>query len=199
LINDINELLTDEQTKAMQIMIKEWQTSFYKNEERISEWLGYIIDKHNAKEMTELLPIHGKYYKEMLVRQQKGIDGFMPKFMKLFNDGVSTVISVKDAHKLYETAESQKCTKEWFKNSMMYWLNTKLGWDSEELQGENIYTWKGCTDTDRRRMAVVQNKLNVPNKKFFCITDYINTDNIDDKGNEVGEKVSIYSIKDELK
>lgn len=199
LITDINEIPDDSITTAMTIIIKDTQKNDYKNEIRISEWLGHIIDKFDAHNMTELMPLHGKYYKEMLVRQQKGIDGFMPKFMRLFDNGTSTVISVKDAHKIYEVAESQKCTKEWFKNNMMYWLNTKLGWDSEELQGENVYTWSGCTDVDRRRMAIVQNKLSIPSKKYFCLTDYINTDSIDDKGNEVGEKISIYSIKDELK
>lgn len=198
-ITDINELINDEMTKAMQILIKECQRDVYKNEERISEWLGHIIDKFDAKNMTELLPLHGKYYKEMLVRQQKGIDGFMPKFMKLMTEGCTTVICIKDAHKLYEVAENQKCTKEWFKNSMMYWLNTQLGWDCEEIQSENIYTWKGCTDSDRRKMGIVQNKLSIPTKKFFSITDFIDVDALDDKGTSVGEKITVYSIRDELK
>jgi len=199
LINDINEMIDEETTKAMQVIVKEWQKDYYKNEEKIAEWLGHIIDKHNAKNMTELLPIHGKYYKEMLVRQQRGIDGFMPKFMRLMAEGCTNVINIKDTHKLYETAESQKCTKEWFKNSMMYWLNTKLGWDCEEIQNENVYTWKGCTDTDRRKMGIVQNKLSIPEKKFYCLTDFIDPDSLDDKGTTVGEKITIYSIKDELK
>ena len=197
LISDINEQLTDEQTKAMQIIIKEWQTDYYKNEERISEWLGHIIDKHNSKEMTDLLPIHGVYYKEMLQRQQKGIDGFMPKLISLMRD--STIINIKDAQKLYEVAENQKCTKEWFKNNMMYWLNTKLGWDCEELQAVNVFTWAGGTNVDRRKMNIVQNKLHVPQRLCFNIQDFIDIENIDDKGNSVGEKINIYSIRDELK
>ena len=197
LINDINEQLNDEQTKAMQIIIKEWQTQFYKNEQRISEWLGHIITKHNAKQMTELLPVHGTYYKEMLVRQQKGIDGFMPKFLNLMRD--STVINIKDCQKLYEVAENQKCTKEWFKNNMMYWLNTKLGWDCEEIQAENTYTWEGCRNEDRKRMTIVQNKLNIPEKKCFNLQDFIDIEALDEKGSSVGEKITIFSIRDELK
>ena len=81
----------------------------------------------------------------------------------------------------------------------MYWLNTKLGWDCEEIQGENVYTWAGCPDNDRRRMTIVQNKLSIPEKKFFSIQDYIDVDALDDKGTSVGEKISIYSIRDELK
>jgi hypothetical protein len=199
LISDINQLLTDEQTKAMQIIVKDWQRDYYQNEERISEWLGYIIKKHNAVNMTELLPIHGVYYKEMLVRQQKGIDGFMPKFMQTMNNSTTTVINIKDVHKLYEIAESQKCTKEWFKNKIMYWLNTKLGWDCEEIQSENVYTWEGCTNEERRKMNIIQNKLNVPERKCFAITDFIDVDALDDKGTTVGEKINVYSIKDELK
>jgi flagellar biosynthesis chaperone FliJ len=111
LINNINEIPDEATIKAMTILIKEWQQKYYKNETRISEWLGHIITKHNAKNMTELLPLHGKYYTEMLTRQKKGIDGFMPKFMNLMGMGISTVINITQAHKLYEAAESQKCMK----------------------------------------------------------------------------------------
>jgi hypothetical protein len=198
LITDINTPLTDEQTKAMQIIIKDWQRDFYKNETKVAEWLGHIIKKHNAEQMTEFLPLHGKYYKEMLTRQKKGIDGFMPKFMLLMSQGITTVINIKDAHKLYEVAESQKCTKDWFKNAMMYWLNSKLGWDSEELMLD-VYTWIGCPNNERRKMTVVQNKLDVPEKFMFNVDDFIDRDALDDKGTTVGEKINIFSIRDELR
>lgn len=198
LITDLNTMLTEEQTKAMQIIIKEWQKEYYKNEERITEWLGYIIKKFDAYNMTELLPIHGKYYKEMLNRQQKGIDGFMPKFMKLMTEGASTIINISQAHKIYEVAESQKCKKDWFKNQMMYWLNSKLGWDSEEIT-QNVYTWPGCKDDGRRKMTIVQNKLNVPKVLMFYLEDFIDVEAEDDKGTTVGEKINIFSIRDELR
>ena len=198
LIKDINEIPSEETTKAMMMLIKDWQREFYKNDTRISEWLGYIIKNHDAYNMTELLPLHGKYYSEMLVRQKRGIDGFMPKFMNLLNIGVSNVINISQAHKLYEIAESQKCTKDWFKNSMMYWLNTHLGWDSEEAL-ENTYTWVGCKDNDRRKMAIVQNKLNITDKRMFNIDDFIDRDATDDKGTTVGEKINLFSIRDELR
>jgi hypothetical protein len=140
--------------------------------------------------MTELLPLHGKYYSEMLTRQKRGIDGFMPKFMRLLDNGLSNVINITQAHKIYQVAESQTCTKDWFKNNMMYWLNTHLGWDSEEVLTDT-YTWAGCTNQDRRKMAVVQNKLN--------IDDFIDRDATDDKGSTVGEKINIFSIRDELR
>tara|TARA_R110000868_G_C10934382_1_gene766591 strand:- start:212 stop:1987 length:1776 start_codon:yes stop_codon:yes gene_type:complete len=198
LINDINEIPSDETVKAMMILVKDWQRYYYKEETRIAEWLGYIIDKFDAKNMTELLPLHGKYYKEMLTRQKKGIDGFMPKFIALMTQGYSTVINIKDAHKLYEIAESQKCTKDWFKNAMMYWLNTHLGWDSEEIMLD-VYTWVGCPNNGRRKMTVVQNKLSVPNKFMFNIDDFIDKDALDDKGTTVGEKINVFSIRDELR
>lgn len=198
LINDINEIPSEETTKAMSILIKDWQKEYYKNEERISEWLGHIIDKHNVKNMTELMPLHGKYYTEMLQRQKRGIDGFMPKFVTLMNNGKTNVINIGQAHKLYEIAESQKCTKDWFKNQMMYWLNTHLGWDSEELMTD-VYTWEGCTYQERRKMAIVQNKLNIPSKLLFNLDDFIDRDALDDKGTTVGEKINQFSIRDELR
>jgi flagellar biosynthesis chaperone FliJ len=193
LINNINEIPDEATIKAMTILIKEWQQKYYKNETRISEWLGHIITKHNAKNMTELLPLHGKYYTEMLTRQKKGIDGFMPKFMNLMGMGISTVINITQAHKLYEAAESQKC-----KNEMMYWLNNHMGWDCEEVTVD-CYTWKGCRNEDRRKMTVVQNKLNVPESYMFNITDFIDTDATDEKGTTVGEKINVFSIRDELR
>lgn len=198
LINNINEIPDEHTIKAMTILIKEWQQKYYKNETRISEWLGHIITKHNAKNMTELLPLHGKYYTEMLTRQKKGIDGFMPKYMNLMNMGISTVINITQAHKLYEAAESQKCKKDYFKNEMMYWLNNHMGWDCEEVTVD-CYTWKGCRNEDRRKMTVVQNKLNVPETYMFNITDFIDTDATDEKGTTVGEKINVFSIRDELR
>jgi len=198
LIPDINTLLDDSTEKAMAIMIKDWQKDYYRNETRVQEWLGHIIQKHNAMKMTELTPLHGVYYNEMLDRQKKGIDGFMPKFMDLFNNSNSTVINLTDAHKLYQVAESTKCTKDWFKNQIMYWLNTKLGWDCEETM-ENVYTFDGCVPSDRRKMVIVKNRLDVPQRLQFDINDFIDRDATDDKGTTVGEKINVFSILDELR
>lgn len=198
LIQDINTVLTNEQEIAMSIFIKEWQKEYYKSEKHIAEWLGHIIQKHNAKNMTELIPLHGTYYDQMLERQKRGIDGFMPKFMDLFTNSNSTVINISDTHKLYQIAESTKCTKDWFKNSIMYWLNTKLGWDCEESL-DNVYTWDGCTKDDRRKMVIIKNKLDVPEHLQFDINDFIDSDAVDDKGTTVGEKINVFSIRDELR
>jgi hypothetical protein len=118
--------------------------------------------------------------------------------MRLLDNGLSNVINITQAHKIYQVAESQTCTKDWFKNNMMYWLNTHLGWDSEEVLTDT-YTWAGCTNQDRRKMAVVQNKLNISNKPLFNIDDFIDRDATDDKGSTVGEKINIFSIRDELR
>jgi hypothetical protein len=48
-------------------------------------------------------------------------------------------------------------------------------------------------------MAVVQNKLNIPSKIMFNLDDFIDRDAIDDKGTTVGEKINVFSIKDELR
>jgi hypothetical protein len=112
--------------------------------------------------------------------------------------GSSNVININQAHKLYETAESQKCTKDWFKNSMMYWLNTQLGWDSEEAM-TNVYTWPGCTHDERRKMNIVQNRLALSDKPIFNLDDFIDKEATDDKGTTVGEKINVFSIRDELR
>lgn len=198
LITDLDQMLTQEQETQAVAEIKRWQREIYSNREEIARWLGYIITKHNAEKMSELTPIHGAYYQEMLMRQRKGIDIFMPKFMDLFLKGESTVISVKDAHKLYEVAENAKVTKDWFKNQLMYWLNSKMGWDSVEEQ-DDVYPFEGASSAARRRYFVVLNRLDQPTKRVFNIEDFIDPDALDDKGNTVGEKINQYSLKDELK
>ena len=196
IIDDINTLLGEEEEKAMTIMVKDWQRDYYKNEEEIAKWLGYIIAKHDANNMKELLPIHGTYYKEMIMRQKKGIEVFMPKLLASMKD--STVIATKDAHKLYEAAESVKCTKDWFKNQMLYWLNSKMGWDAFEEQ-EDTYPWAGAINADRRRFFVIKNRLALIAKPVWFLDDFIDQDAVDDKGLKVGSKINQYSIRDELK
>jgi len=196
IIKDINTPLDEEEERAMSILVKDWQRDYYKNEERIAEWLGWIIKKYDAINMTEFLPIHGVYYKEMVMRQKKGIDVFMPKLLAAMKD--STVISTKDAHKLYETAENVKCSKEWFKNQMLYWLNSKLNWDAVEEQDE-VYPKTGAVPATRRRFYVVKNRLNQPEKIVWDMDDFIDDEAVDDKGNTVGYKINQYSLRDELK
>jgi hypothetical protein len=198
LIDNLDQMLTEEQEQAAISQIKTWQREVYNNREEIAKWLGYIIKKHDAYNLKELAPIHGIYYKEMIMRQRKGIDIFMPKFMDLFRNGSSTVISVKDVHKLYEVAENAKVTKDWFKNQMMYWLNTKLGWDCVEDQ-EDVYPHTGASGATRRRFYAIWDRLNVPDKKIFDINDFIDSDALDEKGNLVGEKINQYSLRDEIR
>jgi hypothetical protein len=197
-IPNLDTMLTQDQEQAAIAIIKQWQRDVYSNRQEIARWLGYIIQKHNAQNMRELVPLHSTYYKEMLQRQRKGIDVFMPKFMDLFQKGESTVISVKDAHKLYEVAENAKVTKDWFKNQLMYWLNSKMGWDSVEEQ-EEIYPYPHASTGARRRYFVVFDRLAEPDKKIFNLDDFIDPDALDDKGNTVGEKINQYSIKDDLR
>jgi len=196
IIDDINVMLEEEEEKAMTILVKDWQRDYYKNEAEIAAWLGHIIKKHDAENMKEFLPIHGTYYKEMIMRQKKGIEVFMPKLLAAMKD--STVIATKDAHKLYEAAESVKCTKDWFKNQMLYWLNSKMGWDAVEEQ-EDTYPFAGAVNSDRRRFFVIKNRLALPAKAVWVLDDFINQDALDDKGNKVGSKINQFSIIDDLR
>jgi hypothetical protein len=198
LINDINEIPTEENEQLATREIKKWQKDYYKNRAEIAKWLGYIIKKHNILEMKELLPLHGQYYKEMIVRQRKGIDVFMPKFMALFDKGDSTVIHLKKVYELYQVAENAKVTKDWFKNQIMYWLNTKMGWDCVEEQ-QQIYPFKGASSGARSFAFHVYNNLDIPQVRIFNVEDFIDVDALDDKGNTVGEKINQYSLRDELK
>lgn len=198
LIDSINVPLDADQEKAVTVIIKDWQTDYFRNGERVAEWLGHIIKKHNIEKMTELLPLHGVYYTEMINRQKKGIDGFMPRFIDHMQVGETNVIAIKECQELYQIAESVKVSKEWFKNSLMYWLNTKMGWDSEEVLLDT-YTFSGCVRSDRRRKVVIRNKLVEVQKPIFNLDDFIDKDSLNDKGTTVGEKINIFSIKESLR
>lgn len=198
LIPDINTPTTIEQETAVQMHIKDWQRDYYKNEKRIAEWLGYCIQKYDAKKMTEMLPVHGHYYHEMLERQKKGIDGFMPKFMELLAQGKSNVIGTTAAQKLYEVSESVKVSKDWFRNAMSYWLNSKAGWDTETVM-ENVYTFDGCRPESRVHMPILRNRLTLIEKNLFDISDFIDPEALDEKGTTVGEKINVFSIRDQLR
>jgi hypothetical protein len=196
LITDLNSALDDDQTTAMSRMIKDLQKEVYKNERHIAVALGHWITKHDVANMTELLPLHGKYYQEMVARQKKGIEVFMPKMIAAMKN--STVISLKDAHKIYELVESHKISKETFKNKVLYWLQTQLGWDAECIT-ENVYATKFDHKDDRRQFIIFQNRLAIPEKFIFDIDDFIDTDALDDKGTTVGNKINLFSIRDCLK
>ena len=198
LITNLDTMLTAEQEAEAVTVIKQWQREVYTNREEIAQWLYYIIVKHNVATMTELSPLHGKFYKEMKLRQRKGIEIFMPKFMALFAAGESTVISIKDAWQLYQVAENAKVSKDWFKNQMMYWLNSRHGWDSIEEQ-DDVYPFESASAHTRRRYFAVHDRIAAPAKKVFNIEDFIDVNNLDDKGNPVGEKINQYSIREGLK
>jgi hypothetical protein len=80
----------------------------------------------------------------------------------------------------------------------MYWLNNHMGWDCEEVLTD-VYTWKGCTNGDRRKMGIIQNKLHIPEKLMFDLDEFIDKEALDDKGTTVGEKINQFSIRDELR
>lgn len=199
MIEDFKAAFTLEQETAATMMIKQWQKDAYQNEDRISEWLGHIIKKHNVEQMTELLPLHGIYYDEMKVRQQRGIEVFMPKFLSLMEQ--SNVINIKQAHKLYDISESSKTTKDWFKNQAVHWLNTKANWDCV-VETESVYPSQSTGhESDRRRFAIIRDSNTVKKdetKYVFDITDFIDPDvEVDGKTN-VDNKITLDNIRTDL-
>jgi hypothetical protein len=196
LIPNIDTPLTPEQTQAMSVIIKDWQRDYYKNEERIAEWLGHIISKHNVTAMTEFIPLHGVYYEEMLLRQQRGLDGFMPRFLALAKD--TNVLRLKDIWKIYEASETIKISKDGFKNQLLYWLNSKAGWDAELTTGQ-VYTHANAGVNERHVCAYIYNKLDTPTKIVFDLEEFIDKDAVDDKGTTVGLKISPFSLREELR
>lgn len=196
-IENIRDELSIEHEIAATQVIKEWQAEVYQNEQEISQWLGYIIKKHDVENYKELLPLHGDYYQEMIVRQAKGIEVFMPKVISLLDE--SNVLNIKSLHKIYEIVETTKVTKDWFKNQVVHWLNTKVNWDCV-VETTDVYPHQGADSTERRRFAVIRNRETVKDgeKMIFDITDFIDPDiEIDGKIN-VDLRITPDTIRSDL-
>jgi hypothetical protein len=191
-----DELSLDNETLATQI-IKKWQSEAYQNETEIAAWLGHIIHKHGVAPMTELLPLHGDYYREMLARQAKGIEVFMPKVLALVDE--SNVLNLKALHRLYEIAEATKVSKDWFKNQIVHWLNTKANWDCV-VETVEVYPRQGALKDERRRFTVVRNQENFieGEKLVFDITDFIDPDATIDGKENVDNRITIDTIRSDL-
>lgn len=190
------EFSLEEETMATQI-IKKWQGEAYKNDDEICVWLGHIIKQHNVEPMTELLPLHGEYYKEMIMRQAKGIEVFMPKVLSLIDE--SNVLNLKALHKIYEIAETTKVSKDWFKNQIVHWLNTKANWDCV-VETVDVYPHQGALPGDRRRFAVVRNQETfvAEDKLVFDVTDFIDPDATIDGKENVDNRITIDTIRSDL-
>ena len=133
----------------------------------------------------------------MIARQQKGIEVFMPKFLNLM-DG-SNVINIKAAHKLYEISENSKVTKDWFKNQIVHWLNTKANWDCV-VETTSVYPHDGGSADSRRRFAIIRDSATVTDdsKLIFDLTDFIDPDiEIDGKVN-LEHKITVDTIRTDL-
>ena len=196
-IENFEEEFTTEKETAATYIIKQWQQEVYQNDEEIARWLGHIIKKHQVDTMRELLPLHGKYYKEMIVRQQRGIEVFMPKFIGLMDS--SNVVNIKTAHKLYEISENAKVTKDWFKNAAVHWLNTKANWDCV-VETTSVYPFHGASNEARRRFAIIRDRRTEKDAVNFTfdITDFIDPDvEIDGKAN-VDHKITVDTIRTDL-
>jgi hypothetical protein len=196
LIEELDSPMTDTDINEATLIIKKWQTEVYRNEAEVARWLQDIIVRHHAESMTELLPLHGEYYTNMLDRQKYGIEVFMPKIMAMMNE--SNCLSVPKVHKLYEVAENQKVSKDWFKNQITHWLNTKHGWDCEVATKD---VWPNAVTAnlgDRRRFAIIRNRKNEDDHFIFNIEDFVEVNAKDEKGNLLNGKITPDSIKVDL-
>jgi hypothetical protein len=133
----------------------------------------------------------------MILRQAKGIEVFMPKVLSLIDE--SNVLNIKALHKLYEIAETTKVTKDWFKNQVVHWLNTKVNWDCV-VETVEVYPHSGATTADRRRFAIIRNNETVKemDKLVFDISDFIDTSVMIDGKTNSNFLITIDSIRSDL-
>lgn len=179
-------------------ILQKFQKNIYNNDDEVSKWLGYIIDKHKPESIDKLLPLHGKFYDMKVSRQKNALNEFMETIMSLSID--SNCYCVDDMCKIFQMVSGSKISKNSFGKKMCEWLikQTKEEW---VVNLRNVYL--DATHNNRLKKTVVVKDIKKvvgsnANMDVFNVYDFINEDIKDDKGKELGRKPHVSNIKDEL-
>jgi hypothetical protein len=183
-------------------VIEGLQATVWKNEERIAEWLGYIIEKHDVKHINKLMPIHGKHYKTMCDRQKNVFKNFMERISD--PQLTTNTYPVKDMYKLYQLTTGGKHGQDTFITSFAEWLTRKTG----EEWGVGVKRYYESTELNAQehRKQVIYNKaydesLNQYDagyvRRVFDVFEFTNQGVVDNYGNDLDGKIRPENIRDE--
>lgn len=184
--------------------LQEWQQNVFQNEEQIAIWLGYIISKHQPETITKLKPLHGDYYGQMVERQKNSLSIFMEKILSLQVN--TNCYDVDMLFKIYKIVNATTMSKDSFGKKMCEWLMAYFQGTEFDMKVRNIY--RGSSEGSRVKRQVIAVKDVVKGagrpkeddtfRLVFDITDFINEDQEDEKGKDLGDKPHPNNIKDEL-
>lgn len=180
--------------------IHEIQDSIFESREKISEWLGHIIKKHDAYNMKGIRALHGECYKMVCERQTNTFATFMETVLELQITG--NCFAVKDLHKVYKLATSKNIDQTRFASNIADYM-TKKTRDQWEVRTVNCYDH---LNTRHRKLVVIDSKLlsskdgPKEDKALWDLTDFIDPDvpNPKKDGDTYGLVINIDTIKGEL-
>lgn len=195
-------------SKEASELLNDWQNNVYQNETEIAKWLYCIIQKYKPEEIQKLRPVHGQYYEQMIERQKNSFSIFMEKIIELSE--ISNCFDIDKLYRIFKIVSNTTLSKNNFAKKMCEWLLQTQSTEYE-IKVKNIYT-DDLDKTKRQKRQVVCPKDFVQvggvaddeNKLVFDIWEFLEEfdeqNNIlcDDKGRELGEKISVYNIKQEL-
>jgi hypothetical protein len=195
-------------SKEASELLNDWQNNVYQNEVEIAKWLYCIIQKYKPEEIQKLRPVHGQYYEQMVERQKNSFSIFMEKIVELSE--VSNCFDIDKLYRIFKIVSNTPLSKNTFAKKMCEWLLQTQSTEYE-IKVKNIYT-DDLDKLKRQKRQVVYPKDFVKvggvaddeSKLVFDIWEFLEEfdehNNIlcDDKGKELGEKISVYNIKQEL-
>ena len=192
--------------------LQDWQQNVFQNETEIAKWLGNIITKHDPNSIAKLKPLHGNYYNQMIERQKNSMSIFMENVIDLQQN--TNCYDIDIMYKIYKLAHNANMTKNQFAKRMCEWLMGYFPGHEFDVKGRNIY--RPSIDNNglfveetrvKRQVIAMKEQFVGPGrpkndseevKLVFDITDFIETDRLDEKGKELGLKPHMNNIKEEL-
>ena len=192
--------------------LQDWQQNVFQNETEIAKWLGNIITKHDPLSIVKLKPLHAGYYNQMVERQKNSMSIFMENVINL--QQTTNCYDIDIMYKIFKIANTTNMTKNQFAKRMCEWLMAYFPGTEFDIKLRNIY--RPSTDSNglfieetrvKRQVIAIKDQVKGPGRPktdeedvrlVFDITDFIETDKLDDKGKELGLKPHMNNIKEEL-
>lgn len=199
-------------SKEASELLNQWQIDVYQNETEIAKWLYCMIKKYDPDNIQKLTPLHGQYYEQMVERQKNSFSVFMEKILEL---SVKTnCYDIDDMYKIFKIVSNTTLSKNNFAKKMCEWLLQNRTTEYE-IKLKNIYLGDEMEKNKRVKRTVVCAKQLVKtgrhvidedenDKLRYDVFEFIDEMDergfaiCDDKGKELGDKVSPHNIKPEL-
>lgn len=186
-------------------MLQGWHEHVFQNPQEIARWLGAIIDRHQPHKIKKLLPLHGKYYTQMLERQKNAFNRFMEIVQTLSLN--SNCYDINFMHSVYQISSCVKIDKTQFGKRMCQWWIERTG-QEWEIKLKDIYVDGDFTSRTKRTVIYNKQALRPAHRPdgsveetaplMFDAFDFIEFGKLDEKGNSLNNKPHANNINSDL-